>query len=104
MSIASLEKALTLTLSSEVFGEIIIALGRVQEPALKPQAADILINLLTSNKPLPAIAQPKIKQAIARGLGHLGQLRAIEPLKTLLADPNETVRLHAIAALKHFDS
>ena len=103
-SIASLQKAIDLTLSSTVFGEIIIALGRVQEPALKPQAADILINLLTSNKPLRAIAQPKVKQAIAQGLGHLGQLRAIDPLKTLLADPNETVRLHAIAALKHFDS
>jgi HEAT repeat protein len=103
-----LAEALTLPLSSEVSDSIIISLGRVESPALQPKAAHILINFLinflkseTSN---PEIASPKIKQAIAVGLGQLRQAIAIEPLKELLADDNETVRLHAIAALKHFDS
>ncbi|KOR37691.1 hypothetical protein AM228_05935 [Planktothricoides sp. SR001] len=99
-----LEEALTLPLSSAVWSSIISSLGRVESSVLQPKAAHILINFLKSETSNPAIEQPKIKQAIAVGLGQLGQAIAIEPLKELLADDNETVRLHAIAALKHFDS
>lgn len=95
-----LAEALTLPLSSEVWYSIIISLGRVESPALQPKAAHILINFLKSET--SAIAAPKIKQAIAVALGQLGQAIAIEPLQKLLTDDNETVRLHAIAALKHF--
>jgi HEAT repeat protein len=99
-----LEQALTLPLSSAVIEAIISSLGRVEVAAFKPKAAHILINFLKSETSNPAIKQPKIKQAIAVGLGQLAEAIAIEPLKELLADDNETVRLHAIAALKHFDS
>lgn len=95
-----LAEALTLPLSSEVWYSIIISLGRVESPALQPKAAHILVNFLKSET--SAIASPKIKQAIAVALGQLGQAIAIEPLQKLLTDDNETVRLHAIAALKHF--
>ncbi len=97
-----LAEALTLPLSSEVWYSIIISLGRVESPALQPKAARILVNFLKSENSNPAIASPKIKQAIAVGLGQLGQAIAIEPLQKLLTDANETVRLHALAALKHF--
>lgn len=104
ISLDYLQQALTFPFSSEVYRETIVALGRVEHPALTPQAAHILIDLLQGKIPLPVVEQPQIKQAIAIGLGQLGQSQAIDSLTQLLSDPDETVRLHAIAALKHFDS
>ncbi len=105
-----LAAALTLPLSAEVCDAIITSLGRVKSPALRPKAAHILINLVTNSlnsviaKTLnPALVSPKMKQAIAVGLGQLGQAIAIELLQELLADANQAVRLHGSAALKYFE-
>ncbi|MEH2056216.1 MAG: HEAT repeat domain-containing protein [Nostoc sp.] len=51
----------------------------------------------------PATDIANIKSAIALSLGQLGKMQAIEPLISLLADSNTSVRLHAIAALKNLD-
>jgi len=82
--------------SAEVYSEIIAALGKVEDPALKPQAAEILITLLHSE--LSQSAQGK--QAIALSLGHLGQTQALDPLIELLSDSDPGVQLHVVAALK----
>ncbi|HLO47386.1 MAG TPA: HEAT repeat domain-containing protein [Kamptonema sp.] len=82
---------------SPLIKEIITILGRVENPNLKPQAADILINLLQSGH--PAIVG-EVKQSLALGLGQLGDKKAIEPLIEMLADSDDSVRLHGIAALK----
>ena len=41
-------------------------------------------------------------QALAQALGHLGHRSALDALVGLLADSEESVRWHAIAALKNF--
>ena len=47
-----------------------------------------------------ATSEPLVKQAIATALGDLGRREALATLEQLAADPNTSVRLHAIAALK----
>ncbi|MBW4489311.1 MAG: HEAT repeat domain-containing protein [Trichocoleus desertorum ATA4-8-CV12] len=84
--------------SDEVYQAVLTALGRVELPELKPQAAEILLAALDSQH--PAVQQPHTKQAIALGLGQLGEIAAVEPLIQLLATPDMGVQLHAIAALK----
>ena len=82
--------------------ETINALGRVEQRSLKPQAAEILLELLCTNH---VVAQHvKLKQAIALSLGQLGKMQAIPSLIQLLADSDLAVKLHAIAALKQLDS
>ncbi|MBC6435781.1 HEAT repeat domain-containing protein, partial [Nostoc sp. HG1] len=65
------------------------------------QAAEILLQILRSQHPATEIVS--VKSAIALSLGQLGKMQAIEPLISLLADSNASVRLHAIAALKNLD-
>lgn len=84
--------------SPEVYQAVLIALGRVASPDLKPQAAEILLAAL--NRQPAALQPPDIQQAIALGLGQLGEITALEPLIQLLAVPDMGVQLHAIAALK----
>nr|WP_290223940.1 HEAT repeat domain-containing protein [Trichocoleus desertorum] len=84
--------------SDEVYQAVLTALGRVELPEFKPQAAEILLAALTSQH--PAVQQPHTQQAIALGLGQLGEPAAVEPLIQLLATPDIGVQLHAIAALK----
>jgi HEAT repeat protein len=79
--------------------EIVTLLGRVEPPALKPQAVEILMELLNSEHPV--LQSSGGKQAIALSLGQLGDQQALETLIQLLADPDVGVRLHAIAALKN---
>lgn len=78
--------------------EIILVLGRIETTDLKPIAASILSNLLTSKNPV--FQHSEIKQAIALGLGQLGVVKERESLKQLLKDEDAKVRLHANAALK----
>jgi HEAT repeat protein len=59
------------------------------------------LQILRSQHPATEIVN--IKSAIALSLGQLGEIQAIEPLISLLADSNTSVRLHAIAALKNLD-
>jgi HEAT repeat protein len=73
--------------------------GQVEEPVLKAKAAQILLDLNSQN---PARQVAIVKQALALAWGQLGEVCAMEALVELLADPTDTVRLHAIAALKNF--
>ncbi len=81
--------------------EIVAVLGRWAAPDLKPQAAQALVDLLTLAH--PGKANPAVRKAIAVGLGQLAQKRALDPLMQLLADADDGVRLHAVAALKTLD-
>lgn len=94
-----LQQGLNQSTSEIVWQEIVTVLGRVQQPELTTLAAEILLEMLQSKHPATGIAN--IKSAIALSLGQLGRLEAIEPLILLLADPEASVRLHAIAALKN---
>ncbi|MEA5507360.1 HEAT repeat domain-containing protein [Halotia wernerae UHCC 0503] len=96
-----LQKALDQNTSETVWQEIVTVLGRVQKPQLTTPAAEILMDMLRSQH--PAIKIASIKSAIALSLGQLGNIQAIKPLILLLADPDQVVRLHAIAALKKLD-
>ena len=91
-----LQQALQLG-TPEVQQAIVTALGRMTSPELCPQVAQVLISALQSS---PNTQTPAIKQAIALSLGRLGEVIAVEPLIQLLADPELSVQLHAIAALK----
>jgi HEAT repeat protein len=79
---------------------IVRVLGRREEPALKTKAAQILIDFLNSEH--PAAKATTVKQALAEAWGELRQIDAIDALIGLLADSEDSVRLHAIAALKNF--
>lgn len=98
-SLEYLQQALNQSTSETLWHEIVTVLGRVQKPQLTLIATEILLEMLRSPHPATEIAN--IKSAIALSLGQLGQMLAIEPLIELLADPNKSVRLHAIAALKN---
>ncbi|MCW6050000.1 HEAT repeat domain-containing protein [Lyngbya sp. CCAP 1446/10] len=78
--------------------EIAAVLGRVEKPELKVKAAEIAIGLLEGNH--PAVQPAKIKQSLALALGQLGDIRALDVLIQLLADGDNSVRLHGAAALK----
>jgi HEAT repeat protein len=80
--------------------EIIAVLGRVEKPDLVTLAAKILLDALNSN--YPTIQHPRLKQALATSLGHLKQPAAVDSLIQMLADEDEGVKWHAIAALKKF--
>jgi HEAT repeat protein len=88
--------------SVECVVEIVRVLGRLEKPALKTKAAQILIDFLNSEHPARQVAT--VKQAVAQAWGELGEVAAIDGLIGLLADPVDSVRLHAIAALKNFPS
>ena len=98
-SLEHLQKALSIE-SPELWQEIIMVLGRVEEPKLVPLAAKILQSALDIGS--PTAQNPKVKQAMAMTWGHLGDPLAIKPLIELLADPDAGIRLHCIAALKKF--
>lgn len=73
--------------------EIIVLLGQKTSPALKAKATEILLNFY------PLVQSPPLKQALAMSLGELAQPQAIDTLLELSKDPQQSVRLHARAAL-----
>jgi len=79
--------------------EVIGILGRWADPSLKWLASRPLIQMLEQ----AAVGHLDLKPEIALALGQLGQPEALEPLISLLANPDIGVRLHAIAALKQID-
>ncbi|MEH2311411.1 MAG: HEAT repeat domain-containing protein [Nostoc sp.] len=99
-SLEYLQTAFNQITSEPLWQEIVTVLGRVQKPQTTP-AAEILLQILQSQHSATEIAS--INCAIALSLGQLGEMQAIEPLISLLADSNASVRLHAIAALKNLD-
>lgn len=82
----------------EVCREVVKALSNISAPALVSVASQHLVDLL--QLPSSHVGISALKQSAALGLARLGQLEALAPLIQLLADPEEGVRLHAIAALK----
>lgn len=121
-SLEYLQTAFNQITSETLWQEIVTVLGRVQKPQLTTPAAEILLQVLPclscgtlrerraslrdAPRTLtqhPATEIASIKSAIALSLGQLGKMQAIEPLISLLADSNASVRLHAIAALKNLD-
>ena len=85
--------------SVEVAHEIVRVLGRSEKQVLKTKAAQILIDFLNSEH--PAVKATPVKQALAEAWGQLGEVSAIDALIRLLGDSEDSVRLHAIAALKN---
>jgi HEAT repeat protein len=99
-SLEYLQTAFNQITSETLWQEVVTVLGRVQKPQTT-LAVEILLQILRSQH--PAIEIANVKSAIALSLRQLGEMQAIEPLISLLADPNASVRLHAIAALKNLD-
>jgi HEAT repeat protein len=98
-ALQSLHRALIqLPLTESVRQEILVVLGRVDQPQLKPQATQILLDLLTHEATFAR--STSARQSLALSLGQLGDPNALNPLIDLLADPNVSVRLHVISALK----
>ncbi|TAG97476.1 MAG: HEAT repeat domain-containing protein [Oscillatoriales cyanobacterium] len=96
-----LEKALIASnyhIHPTVCQEIVTVLGRWSKPELKSDAAKIIINFIESNH--PAVEDAGIKQSLALALGQLGDMRALDVLIQLLANPDNSVRLHSLSALK----
>ncbi|MGF2037625.1 MAG: HEAT repeat domain-containing protein [Nostoc sp. CmiVER01] len=106
-SLEYLQTAFHQITSETLWQEIVTVLGRVQKPQTT-LAVEILLQILrclrrASLTQHPAREIVSVKSAIALSLGQLGEMQAIEPLISLLADSNVSVRLHAIAALKNLD-
>ncbi|HLP87094.1 MAG TPA: HEAT repeat domain-containing protein [Nostocaceae cyanobacterium] len=97
-----LQTALNYSFASTVYQEMVIVLGRVKQPNLTLLATDILLELLNSKHPATNINS--VKSAIALSLGHLGTAKAIPALTLLLNEPDQQVKLHAIAALNTIQS
>jgi HEAT repeat protein len=88
----------TISLSSTSIQEILSALGRTTTPQRQVQAAQILLQLLQMQH--PCLIVPEHRQQIALSLGQLGYAPSLDALVQLLADPEPSVRLHVVAALK----
>ncbi len=80
---------------------IITLLGTQQTQKLKTTATQILIDFLSSENSI--IQQQEIKETIAVSLGELKDKLAIKALEKLTEDPNKSVQLHAITALKKYE-
>ncbi|MGL5064599.1 MAG: HEAT repeat domain-containing protein [Microcoleus sp.] len=102
-TLATASKSLPINnMNSPICQEIVTVLGRVEKPEARTKAAEILIDLLATNHPVLQLAE--IKQSISLGLGQLRDRRALIPLIHLLADPDNSIRLHCTAALKQLGS
>ncbi|NEP62065.1 MAG: HEAT repeat domain-containing protein [Symploca sp. SIO2G7] len=97
LALEYLQQALTWA-PPEVCQEIIAVLGRIELVQLKSQATQILIEFFSSEQ---FSVYPGFKRTLAMSLGQLGEAQALETLIKLLEEPDLTVRLHAIAALKN---
>ena len=89
--------------------EIITLLGRTSSPLLKAKATQILVNFFELSQrsrfernvsEQETVQQSRIEQALAMSLGELGQPEAISYLVKLAESPQQSVKLHAHAALK----
>ncbi|WP_013323577.1 HEAT repeat domain-containing protein [Gloeothece verrucosa] len=97
-SLQYLQQALTYVVPESIL-EIIRILGRVENGELKAQAADILLKFFHSRHPM--IHQPPIKRALAYAWGQLGAKTALLALDKLKEDADQSVRIHAISALRY---
>lgn len=82
--------------------ETIQLLGRLKTADLKNQASQILLDLFRSGH--PSLSQIRIKQALAYALGQLGDVKTMEILQVLKTDVNDSVKFHAIAAMRQLET
>ncbi len=101
-ALQGLQQALQLSLPGPVQQEILLRLGRIEPPALQAQATQILVAVL--QQPTGDESSRLMQQTIALSLGYLKQPAALNPLIDLLAVPDDSLRLHVIAALKSWDA
>ncbi|OZH55792.1 hypothetical protein AFK68_02300 [Hydrocoleum sp. CS-953] len=87
---------------AQFVNEIVVALGKLEKPELKAQATDILIEFIVSGN--SSLESVYVKKSLALALGYLGNIDALDYLIQLLEDEDNSVRLHAIAAMKELDS
>ncbi len=87
---------------AQFVNEIIMALGKLEKPELKPQATDILIEFIVSGN--SSLESVYVKKSLALSLGYLGNIDALDYLIQLLEDEDNSVRLHSVAAMKQLDS
>ncbi|GAB4243586.1 MAG: hypothetical protein Kow0049_33270 [Stanieria sp.] len=97
LALSYLEQAL-LRENQLIQSEIINLLGRITKPSLRPQAVQILLNFWQATSKQKISNQ--LKQNLATSLGELRNDQAFVMLNELAADPEQIVKLHAIAALK----
>lgn len=91
--------AQTLTTAPETMGvETLKAISRITENHRQIQGTEILLNFWQENSAIPTTAQ--FRQTFAYALGQLQQPQAHELLNALAQDPDDSVKLHAIAALQ----
>ena len=94
-AIAYLEQTLN-NASELVVREIIMVLGRITTPELKPIAAKALTSFWQSNRQCSS----DIKQTLATSLGQLGCNYTRQVLEEIARDSDRKVKLHALSALK----
>jgi two-component system cell cycle response regulator DivK len=76
----------------------LLRLGAADELVqIGPPVVDLLIAVLKGHN-------PEVCQAVARALGQIGDVRAVEPLIAALSNREGGVRVMAANALKHFDT
>jgi HEAT repeat protein len=86
------------TLTGEIVQEILMVVGRISDPMLKPEATQLLLEFLASQASI--LDLPPLKRTLISALGQLGDVAAVPELIQLLATPDLAIRFHVIAALK----
>ncbi|MDT9188087.1 MAG: HEAT repeat domain-containing protein [Limnospira sp. PMC 894.15] len=82
--------------------ETIQLLGRLKTANLKNQAGQMLLDLFRTEH--PSLSETRIKQALAYALGQLGDAKTMEVLQVLQTDVNDSVKFHAIAAIRQLET
>ncbi|MEM8603073.1 MAG: HEAT repeat domain-containing protein [Cyanobacteria bacterium P01_H01_bin.121] len=86
---------------AQLLETIVIALADVRHGSSQELATEILVGWVQLQSVSKLRQWPRtLRQQIALSLGHTGSLTAYEPLLKLLADPNQSIQLHAIAGLR----
>jgi len=85
-------------INSTVCQEVVTVLGRGSKPELKALSVEILLDFIEIN--YPAVEDVGIQQSLALALGQLGDMKALDCLIQLLVNPDNSVRLHSLSALK----
>jgi HEAT repeat protein len=77
--------------------QIIISIGKTERERI--YASQMLVNYLHSNDDSTQQHSAIVKQEIAAALGNLGNIDTVPALVRLTTDPDDRVKLHAIAAI-----
>lgn len=82
--------------SELIVREIIVVLGRITTPELKPLAARVLTNFWQNDRQHSSA----IKQSLATSLGQLRCNSSCQVLEEIVKDSDRKVKLHALSALR----